>query len=166
MDVAATIYHGLKAWLKSRPKLDIDESATWFLVLFVYTHGLTTDLGFRFSGMIPQLTIPQVSLAMTLLCLAVSVMVLIEPLLPSKIRKWTKNTRSSYLGQYIRRISVLTAFILGLTTGFGLLVEKTPAHSWLISGVFYVGFLIFLVMAIKLALLPFTSHLTTKHNGS
>ena len=166
MDMAASLSRGLKAWLKSRPKLDIDESATWFLVLFIYAHGLTTDLGFKFSGITPQLTIPQVSLVMTFLCLAASLMILIEPLLPSKVRKWTKDARGSYLGQYIRRISVLTAFILGLTTGFGLLVEKAPDLSWLINGVFYVGFLIFLVMVIKLALLPFTSHLNTNHNGN
>ena len=156
MDVATNMYRGLRAWLKSRPKLDVDESATWFLVLFVYAHGLTRDdLGFRFSGIIPQLTIPQVSLAMALLCLAVSVMVLIEPLLPSVMRKRMKCTRHSYIGQYIRRISILTAFILGLTTGLGLLAENAPAFSWLVEWVSYVGFVIFLVMAVKLALLPF-----------
>ena len=124
MDIAGNLCRGLKAWFKSRPRLDIDESVTWFLLLFVYGQGLTADgLGFRWSGILPQLTMPQLSLAMAFLCLVASAIILIEPLLPSKIRERTKAVRHSYLGQYIRQISVLAAFVLGLTAGFGLLVE-------------------------------------------
>ena len=154
MDKATSRSQGLKAWFKSRPRLDIDESATWFLLLFVYAHDLTADeLGFKMSGMIPQLTMPQISLVMVLLCLAVSVVVLIEPLLPSKMRDRTKTARHSYIGQFIRRIGVWVAFALGLTTGFSLLVETIPTLSWLIVGVFYAGFVIFIVMGVKLVFL-------------
>lgn len=64
MDIAASPSPGLKAWLKSRPMLDIDQSATWFPLLLIYAHVLTADaLGFKMSGMSPQLTMPQLSLA-------------------------------------------------------------------------------------------------------
>lgn len=86
MDIVAIAARKLKEWGKSRPQLDIEESATWFLLSFIYAHGLTTDeLGFKWSGIIPEVTVPQASLVMALLCLAVSVVVLIEPVLPSKM---------------------------------------------------------------------------------
>ena len=93
MEIPARLARSMKAWLKSRPRLEIEESATWFLLLFAYTHGLSAEgLGFQMAGIVPQLTAPQVSLAMALLCLVVSVVVLIEPLLPCRVRTWTKKT--------------------------------------------------------------------------
>ena len=78
----------LKAWFKSRPKLDVGISATWFLLFFVYSHGLTMDdlsLDFYMSGILPVLRIPPLNMVMALLCLIVSAVVLVEPLLPSKL---------------------------------------------------------------------------------
>ena len=43
MGIATHLARTLKNWLRSRPRLEIEESATWFLLLFVYAHGLTTD---------------------------------------------------------------------------------------------------------------------------
>lgn len=141
----------LKEWVRSRPPLDVEESATWFLLLFIYAHGLTADgLGFRWSGIVPELTAPQLSLVMALLCFAASVIVLIEPVLPSQLRERTIAARHSGPGQYFRRLSVWFAFILGLLAGFGLLVDKAPTLSWLIGPVFYLGFVIFIVMGIKM----------------
>ena len=161
METAARLSRSLKDWLKSRPRLEIEESATWFLLLLAYAHGLSAEgLGFKMSGIIPQLTAPQVTLGMALFCLVVSVLVLIEPLLPHKIRKRTKNARRSSSGQILRGISVFFAFVLGMTAGFNLLVDKVPSLSWLISSVFYVGFVIFVVMEIKLILLFFTGRET------
>ena len=157
METAARLDRCLKGWLKSRPRLEIEESATWFLLLFAYAHGLSEKgLGFQMTGIIPQLTAPQVTLAMALLCLIVSVVVLIEPLLPHRIRTWTKAARRSSSGQILRGISVFFAFVLGMTAGFSLLVDKVPTLSWLVSSVFYVGFVIFIVMEVKLILLFFT----------
>ena len=154
LEKVARLARSLKEWLKSRPRLEIDESATWFLLLFVYAYGLTTDgLGFKMAGLIPHLTAPQVSLAMVLFCLIVSLVVLVEPLLPCKIRRWEKAVRRSPQGQFLRGISVLFAFALGMVTGFSLLAEKVPTISWLIDPVAYVGFLIFIVMGIRLAFL-------------
>ena len=63
MDIVAIVVRRLKDWVKSRPQLDVEESATWFLLLFIYAHGLTKDgLGIRWSGAIPEITAPQVSL--------------------------------------------------------------------------------------------------------
>ena len=63
MGMVASLSRGLKAWLKSRPRLEIDQSATWFTWLSIYAHGLTADvLGFKMSGMGPKLTMPQLSL--------------------------------------------------------------------------------------------------------
>ena len=159
MDIAGNQIRNLRDWLKSRPSLEIEESATWFILLFAYAYGLTTDgLGFKMAGIIPQVTAPQVSLAMALFCLLVSVVVLVEPLLPRKIRTWTKATRCSSLGQLVRGISVFFAFVLGMTSGFSLLLDKVPTFSWLISSVFYVGFVIFVVMEIKLLILIVRQH--------
>ena len=151
MRIATHLAGTLKNWVKNRPRLEIEESATWFLLLFAYAHGLTTDgLGFKMAGIIPQLTAPQVTLAMTLFCLTVSVVVIIEPVLPYKVRTWTNRARTSSFGKYLRGLSVFFAFVLGMTAGFSLLLDKVPTMSWLIASVVYVGFLIFILMGIKL----------------
>ena len=85
MTVAANLAQRLKAWTTSRSDKEIDESAEWFLVSLVYTLGLSNgELGIKFSGMFPQLSVPHVSLAMVFLCLLASIIVFLEPLLPSK----------------------------------------------------------------------------------
>ena len=151
LETAARLAQGLKDWLKTRPRLEIEESATWFLLLFAYAHGLTADdLGFRMAGIIPQLTAPQFTLAMGLYCLIVSVVVLIEPLLPCEIRARTRRARCSSLGQYLRGISVFFAFVLGMATGFSLIVDRVPTLSWLLVPVAYVGIVISVAMGIKL----------------
>ena len=166
MRIAAHLARTLKNWLKSRPGLEIEESATWFLLLFVYAHGLTTDgLGFKMDGIIPQLTAPQVTLAMTLFCLTVSVVVLIEPLLPCKVRTWTTGARTSSFGQYLRGISIFFAFVLGMVAGFSLLGDKVPSMSWLIASVAYVGFLIFVLLGIKLFVFAGIGYWQTNRSG-
>ena len=158
MEIAGNQFRKLTNWLKGRPRLEIEESATWFLLLFIYVHSLTTnDLRFGWSGPIPQITASQVSFGMALLCLIVSAVVLIEPLLPCKIRTRTKAIRSSSFGHLIRGISVFVAFVLGMAAGFTLLVDKGPTYPWLITSVICLGFVIFVVMEIKLILLFFSN---------
>ena len=171
MRIAAHLARTLRSWLKSRPRLEIEESATWFLLLFAYAHGLTTDglttdgLDFKMDGIIPQLTAPQVTLAMTVFCLTVSVVVIVEPLFPCKVRAWTKRFRTSSCGQYLRGLSVFFAFALGMVAGFGLLVDKVPTMSWLIALVLYVGFLIFVLLGIKLVVSVVTGYRQTDRSG-
>ena len=62
---AAGLAHSLKDWLKSRPRLEIDESATWFLLLFVYAHGPTTD-GLSFKRELSYFTLAAESALATL----------------------------------------------------------------------------------------------------
>lgn len=153
MQIMAIVALRLKVWVKSRPQLDIEESATWFLLLFIYAYGLTKDdLGFDWWGFIPQITRPQVSIALVLLCLTASVVVIIEPLLPSKMSKWTRGVRQSALVRFIRYLGILFAFILGWTSGLGLLLDKVPSFSWLIIPVLFLGFAIFVLMMVKLSL--------------
>ena len=156
MDLAIDLAHRFKVWVKCRPKLDIYEGATWFLLSFVYAQSLSMEtLGFKFSGIIPAFTVPQLSLVTTLLCLVFAVLVLIEPILPSKVYNRINDARHSYFGEYFRLFSIFMAFIFGLATGVDLLTEKVPAFSWLIDGVMYVGFVILLVLLVKLVVMPF-----------
>lgn len=151
MKKAARLVHALKSWLKSRPSLEIEESGTWFLLLFVYAQGLAAEgLGFKMEGIVPQVTAPQVTLAMTLFCLTVSIVVLVEPLLPCRIRSWTKGARTSPHGQYLRLLSVFLAFAFGMLAGINLLGDKVPTMSWLIESVVFVGSFIFVLLSIKL----------------
>lgn len=154
MDMAANVTRRLKDWGRSRPRLDIEESATWFLLIFVFALGLSNeDLGFHWLGPIPQITAPQVSLAMVILCITVSIVVIFEPVLPYKMREWTRAQRHSALGQSVRYIGICFAFILGLPSGLGLLIEKAPSLALLISTVYYLGVVIVILMVIKLFLL-------------
>ena len=153
MDIVATAVCRLKKWVKSRPRLDIEESATWFLLLFIYAYSLTNDdLAFDWWGFIPQITRPQVSIALVLLCLFASAVVIIEPVLPSRMSTWTRSVRQSAIGRSIRYMGIFFGFILGWTSGIVLLAEKVPSFSWLIVPVVLVGFVIFVLMMIKLFL--------------
>ena len=153
MGLAMNLSKRFKAWVQCRPKVDIDESATWFLFLFLYAHGLAMDrLGLKFSGIFPVLSVPQMSLVMTFLCLVISVLILVEPLLPCKLRKRIQCARYSYFGQYIRHLSMLFAFILGLTSVLNLLSEKLSTFSWLTNSVAWVGIVILFVMLIRVTL--------------
>ena len=168
MGTIASLTNTLKAWFKNRPKLDLDGSATWFLLLFIYLHGLSSEgfsFDFKWSGIMPVITIPQVSLIMATVCLAVSALLLIEPLLPSKLRGWTKDMRQSFFWKYIYRLSVLTAFIMGLFAGLNVLTEKLPNFSWLTTSVVYVGLAIFFLMLIKLFLIPWGEQKTSTSDG-
>lgn len=167
MGMMAGAVRELMKWLRSRPQFDVEESATWFLLLFIYAQGLTGEgLGFKWSGIVPELTVPQLSLAMVLLCFAASVVVLIEPVLPSQLRERTIAVRRSGAGQHLRRLSVWFAFVLGLVTGFGILVDKAPTLSWLIEPVFFLGFIIFIVMGIKMVLLAGRDTVTASRSTS
>ena len=74
-----------------------------------------------------------------------------------KIRTRTKGFRNSPFGLLIRGIGVFTAFVLGMSSGITLLVDKVPNYPWLIVSVICLGFVIFVVMEIKLILLFFSS---------
>ncbi|MCE2470170.1 MAG: hypothetical protein J4F32_06635 [Dehalococcoidia bacterium] len=158
MDLVAKVAQEIKAWVKSRPKLEIEESVTWFLLIFVYAHAVDQDqLGFKFLGIIPQITAPQIGLAMLVLCLTASALILIEPLLPSKLWRWATGFRRSFL-QPIRLMSILFAFAFGLATGLGLLIEKVPTLSWLTNSAAVVGFVIFVILGIRFVLYFWTIH--------
>ena len=156
MGLAMNLAHRLETWFRCRPKLDINESATWFILSFVYAQSLTMEaLGFKFSGIMPVFTASQVSLVATLLCLVVAVLVLIEPMLPSKVGKWINYARHSRPGQYFRQFGIFMAFLIGLGTGVDLLTERVPTFSWLLDGVMYVGSVIFLILLINLVVMTF-----------
>ena len=150
METVAYLIGSVKDLFKNWSSLDADESATWFLLTFVYANGLTADddLCFKMAGKIPQLTAPHLSLVMAILCLVISVVVLMEPLLCNKIRGKVKGFRSSLAGRLIRIVSVFIAYTMGMASGFNLLIDRAPALSWLIVLVAYVGFIILLVLGI------------------
>ena len=86
MAIATNLAQRLKTWITSRPKLDIDESITWFLLAFAWAHGLTIDeLDFEFSGVFPRPSTSLVVLTITLFCLLMAAMLTMEPLLPRKL---------------------------------------------------------------------------------
>ena len=150
MAKAPNLAGGLKAWIMN---VEVDEGATWFLFSLVYALGLSSDeLGLKFSGIIPQFSAPLVSLAMVFLCLVVSSIILIAPLLPSKMRTWTENSRSSGWYQILRQFSMLFAFILGWFAGLNLLNDKLSEFSWLTTLIAYMGFGIFLMLGVRIAL--------------
>ena len=152
MDIATVMFHNSTEWIKSRPKMDIEESATWFLLIFVYAHGLTkSELSFKWTEITPDIMIPQVNLAMVIVCLIVSFVILIEPLLPYKTQTWTRAARNSAFGQILWRFNLLIAFIFGMVAGFSFIVETVPTFTWLRASALYVGFAIFIVLVIKLA---------------
>lgn len=153
MRIVAKLAGGLKAWVTCRPKLDIDESVTWFLFSFVYALGLSNgEFGLKFSSILPQLSMPQVSLVMVFLCLVVSITIFVEPLLPSKMSAWTDNSRQSGWYQILRRSSMWFAFIFAWVAGLQMLSDTVPELSWLIAVIAYVGFGIFLVLGVRIVL--------------
>ena len=100
-------------WFKCRlQQVDIGESATWFLLFFVYAYGLTTDeLGIEWPRAFPLINLSQASLILCLWCLGVSIVVLVEPWLPSGLQRCTTKFRHSTVGLCLRRASVLLAFV-------------------------------------------------------
>ncbi len=106
------------------------------------------------SGTLPVLKISPLNTVMALLCLVMSVVVLVEPILPLKLSDRTRAIRRCILGRFIYRLSIIAAFILGLAAGFDALTKNLPTFSWLMDSVVYVGFVILLVMLIKLVLIP------------
>ena len=150
MAKAPNLAGGLKAWIMN---VEVDEGATWFLFSLVYALGLSSDeLGLKFSGIIPQLSAPLLSLAMVFLSLLVSVLILIDPLLPSKMSTLTKAFRRSSWYQILRQFGMLFAFILGWFAGLNILIDKLPELSWLTTLIAYMGFGIFLMLGVRIAL--------------
>ena len=153
-----------KAWFEDRPTLDVHVSATWFLLSFIYVQGVSMNdpsIEFTMSGLVPVFKMPVFSLAMCLVCLAISVVVLIEPLLPSKLWRWTTEKRHSNLWLYLYSFNVFTAYVLGFLGGIAELTEKLFHFPWLINLVSILGFCIFLVLMIKVILPPFSSRNTS-----
>ncbi len=143
----------LKKWITSRPKLNMDESTTWFLLAFVWAHGLTIDeLDFQFSGISLRPSTSLLVLIVILFCLLMATMLIIEPLLPRKLRRWTKVVRHSGVYKVVRLSSMIPAFILGWLAGFTMIIDTVPELSWLITVVFFVGLGIFLVLVVRMAL--------------
>ena len=151
MDVVQT----LKNWLGNRSSLDVNVSAVWFLMSFVYMQGLADgETGFQvgMSGLVPTLTIPYLNGVMIGVCLVVATIILVEPLLPSGLSAKTIRTRKSPLGKYIFGLNVYTAFTIGFLSGVVTSVETFFHQPWLVNGISVLGFIIFLAMTIKLPL--------------
>ena len=143
----------LKTWITSRPKLNMNESTTWFLLVFVWAHGLTIDeLDFQFSGISPQPSTSLLVLIVILFCLVMATMLTMEPLLPCKLRRRTKLVRHSGVYRGVLLGSMIPAFVLGWLAGFNMIIDTVPELSWLISVVFFVGFGIFIVLVVRMVL--------------
>ena len=137
----------------------------WFLLFFIYTHGLSVDdlgIDFYMWGIIPVLSVPWLNIVIAPLCLLIAVVVLLEPLLPPSAKRWSIATRNYPISRYVYQVNVLTAFVLGLFAGLAALIENLPTFSLLITSVAYVGFAIFIAMGIKLVLNGWTRHGSTK----
>ena len=155
----------VKTWSKGRPTLDIDVSATWFLLFFVYTSGLSINdrwFDFHWSGIVPVIKIPTLNIIAALLCLVISIVVLVEPALPSKLREWTNAARNSTQWHVIFRVNLLVAFMFGLVAGLVALIKNLPEYPLAIQLIAYVGFGIFLLMAVKGILRQKNEQKTTK----
>ena len=61
-----------------------------------------------------------------------------------------KGVRSSALWRLVSGLHLLVVFILGLMVGIKVLVENLPTFSWLINAVAYAGFVIIVIMEIKM----------------
>ena len=81
-----------------------------------------------------------------------AVMLIMEPLLPRKLRRRAKVVRHSgvYLG--VRLGSMVLAFVLAWLAGFNMIMDTVPELSWLKIVIFLVGFGIFLVLLVRMAL--------------
>ena len=155
----------MKTWSKDRPTLDIDVSATWFLLFFVYTSGLSMDdrwFEFHWSGILPVIKIPTLNIIAALLCLVISIVVLVEPVMPSKLRDRTNAARNSTQWRAIFRINLLVAFTFGLVAGLVALIKNLPDYPLAIQLVAYLGFGIFLLMTVKGILRLKNEHETSK----
>ena len=153
MDAVARMACGLWDWARSRPRPDIEGSATWFLLLFAYAHGLTQDgLGAGWSGLTPDITLPQACMVVMIgVCLLASVVTFLEPWLPRKVGMWTRRVRCSILAFAIRRCSVVLAFIIGLSAGYRLLRDDAQI-PWLTFAVALMGVVIVVLLLADLFL--------------
>lgn len=145
----------IKSWFRDRPMLDINVCAVWFLMSFVYMQGASngeTIFHFGISGLVPVVTIPYLNEVMIWVCLAASAIILVEPLLPSGLSSRTIACRKSPLGKYIFGLNVYTAFTIGFLSGVITSIETFFHSPWLVNGIVVFGFIIFLVMTIKLPL--------------
>ena len=150
MTIARNLTQRVQQWVRDRPKLDMEESVTWFLLVFLWAHGLTIDeLDFEFSGIFPRPSTSLVVLVVILFCLLMAVMLVMEPLLPHKLRRWTRVFRYSGWYQGVRLGSIVPGFVLGWITGFTMIITTVPELWWLINAIFFIGFGIFLVLLVR-----------------
>ena len=165
VDMITKFTEAVKSYLTSRPKLEIEASATWLLLLFVYMHGLTEsefEIHFDWSRIPPITKVPQLTVLMAITCLVISIVTLAYPLFPSLIRRRLESIRQSIVGQYLYRIGVLAAFILGLANGVDLLGKNFPAFAWLIEITLNLGIVIFTVMLVRLIWTPISKIRSTR----
>ena len=150
MAIVGKLAYRLKVWLKD---LDIEVSATWFLLSFVYLSGVSPDgpsVDFYFVGILPVLRVETLNVVFAVVCLVISAVVFVEPLLPIRVAEKTKEFRGCALWRLVLGLHLLTVFILGALAGIGFLVENLPTFSWLINPVAYATLVITTVMAFKI----------------
>ena len=155
MNIAGRVAHDLTERGNSvLQRLDVKESATWFLLFFIYAHGFTTDeIDISRRGILPIVTLPQASLVMSLFCLVAAVVVFIERVVPSNLRILIARAGCSWQGRCFHRVSVLFAFILGVSSGFEFLDEENVSiFSWLEHTVDWLAAVILIVMVIQTVL--------------
>ncbi len=152
----------LQNWVRVRPTLDINSSATWFLLSFIYIQAMdSNETGFHFSmiGLLPTLKIPGLILTMVFVCLAIAAVILIEPILLLRWSEWTRKIRRPLAWEYFFSFNVLTAFVFGFLSGIAESIEKLVDSPWLINLVAVLGFCIFLAMIGRSVLLAGKLHL-------
>ena len=145
MDMRAKAMRKLKA-------CDVDVSAAWFLLFFVYMHGVSMDepiFDFSWVGIMPVIKVPLFNVVLAVICLAISAVVLIEPVLPFNWGSWTREKRQSAQWRTWFRGNVLLAFLVGLVTGLANLIEGLPTFFWPINAVAILGLCVYLGMVAK-----------------
>ena len=146
---------GLKIWYKERPEWDVGSVTAWFLLSFIYLQGVPNDprdFDFYWSGILPSMQVPYPTVGIALVCLLISAIILVEPILPSTVRQYIKGTRSSSGWQFIFWFNVLVAFIFGFLAGRAHLEESLPYFWWLVDSITYLGMAIMLVLFVKVTL--------------
>ena len=142
----------LNKWFRNRPTLDAEASALWFLMAFVYMPGIAENeagLQLGMSGLVPTIIVPYFNIVMVGVCLVISIVILVEPILPSVVSGRTIRARKSLLGEYVFSINVYTAFTVGLLSGIVTSVETLFHSPWLVNAISALGAVIFLVVSIK-----------------
>ena len=129
-----------------------NDGALWFLMAFIYMQGIAENeagLQLGIAGLVPIIRVPYLNIVMVGVCLVASIMILVEPILPSGLSSRTRKARKSLLGEYVFYLNVYTAFTVGLLSGIVTSVETLFHYPWLVNAISGLGFIIFLVMTIK-----------------